>query len=140
METVMASKQGSTTGNTKAIDVPEHVRQAAGTSIAQAKQAVDQCLRQATNLQEKVETSAQSVQAGARAMNQTVLAAAEANINASFDFAQQLVRAKDPQEIVTLQQRFLQQQLERLQDQIKQIGSTASRTVEETGAGDHPRG
>jgi phasin len=140
METVMASKQGSTTGNTKAIDVPEHVRQAAGTSIAQAKQAVDQCLRQATNLQEKVETSAQSVQAGARAMNQTVLAAAEANINASFDFAQQLVRAKDPQEIVTLQQRFLQQQLERLQDQIKQIGSTASRTVEETGAGEHPRG
>jgi phasin len=140
METVMASKQGSTTGNTKAIDVPEHVRQAAGTSIAQAKQAVDQCLRQATNLQEKVETSAQSVQAGARAMNQTVLAAAEANINASFDFAQQLVRAKDPQEIVTLQQRFLQQQLERFQDQIKQIGSTASRTVEETGAGEHPRG
>jgi phasin len=140
METVMAGKQNSTTGNTKAIDVPEHVRQAAETSIAQAKQAIDQCLRQVTNLQEKVETSAQSVQAGARTMNQTVLAAAEANINASFDFPQQLVRAKDPQEIVTLQQRFLQQQLERLQDQIKQIGSTASRTVEETGAGEHPRG
>ena len=136
----MAGKQSSTTGKTNAIGVPEHVRQAAESSIAQAKQAIDQCLRQVTNLQEKVETSAQSVPAGARAMNQTVLAAAEANINASFDFAQQLVRAKDPQEIVTLQQRFLQQQLERLQDQIKQIGSTASRTVEETGAGEHPRG
>jgi phasin len=140
METVMASKQGSTTGNTKAIDVPEHVRQAAGTSIAQAKQAVDQCLRQATNLQEKVETSAQSVQAGARAMNQTVLAAAEANINASFDFAQQLVRAKDPQEIVTLQQKFLQQQLARLQDQMEQMGSTAKRTTEEASAGARPEG
>ena len=33
-------------------------------------------------------------------MNQNVLAAAEANINATFDFAQQLVRAKDPQEVV----------------------------------------
>ena len=136
----MAGKQGSTTGSTSGIGVPEHVRHAAETSIAQAKQAVDQCLHQATNLPEKVETSAQSVQAGARAMNQTVLAAAEANINASFDFAQQLVRAKDPQEIVTLQQRFLQQQLERLQDQMNQIGSTASRTVGETGAGEHPMG
>ena len=136
----MAGKQSSTTRNTKAIVVPEHVRQAAETSIAQAKQAIDQCLRQATNLQEKVDASAQSVQAGARAMSQNVLAAAEANINASFDFAQQLVRAKDPQEIVTLQQRFLQQQLERLQDQMNQIGSTASRTMDETGAGEHPRG
>jgi phasin len=140
METVMAGKQNSTTGNTKAIDVPEHVRQAAETSITQAKQAIDQCLRQATNLQEKVETSAQSVQAGARAMNQTVLAAAEANINASFDFAQQLVRAKDPQEIVTLQQKFLQQQLARLQDQMEQMGSTARRTTEEASAGAGPKG
>ena len=136
----MAGKQNSMTGNTKAIDVPEHVRQAAETSIAQAKQAIDQCLRQATNLQEKVETSAQSVQAGARAMNQTVLAAAEANINASFDFAQQLVRAKDPQEIVTLQQNFLQQQLARLQDQMEQMGSTARRTTEEASAGARPEG
>jgi phasin family protein len=135
METVMAGKQNSTTGNTKAIDVPEHVRQAAETRIAQAKQAIDQCLRQVTNLQEKVETSAQSVQAGARTMNQTVLAAAEANINASFDFAQQLVRAKDPQEIVTLQQTFLQQQLERLKDQIEEVAGMARRTGDETRAG-----
>ena len=136
----MADKQSSTTGNTKAIGVPEHVRQAAESSIAQAKQAVDQCLHQAINLQEKVESSAQEVQAGARAMNQTVLAAAEANINASFDFAQQLVRAKDPREIVTLQQKFLQQQLARLQDQMKQMDSTARRTTEKASAGARPEG
>ena len=136
----MAGKQGSTTGSTSGIGVPEHVRQAAEASIAQAKQAVDQCLRQATNFQEKTETSAQSVRAGARAMNQNVLAAAEANIHASFDFAQQLVRAKDPQEIVTLQQKFLQQQLARLQDQMEQMGSTARRTTEKASAGARPEG
>ena len=110
----MAGKQGSTTGNTNATGVPEHVRQAAETSLAQAKQAVDQYLQQATNLQEKVESSVQAVQAGARDMNRNVLAAAEANINASFEFAQQLVRAKDPQEMAALQQTFLQQQIERV--------------------------
>ena len=34
-------------------------RQAAETTLAQAKQAVDQYLQQATNLQEKVESSVQ---------------------------------------------------------------------------------
>ena len=103
----MAGKQGSTTGNTNAAGVPEQVRQAAETTLAQAKQAVDQYLQQATNLQEKVGSSVQAVQAGARDMSQNVLAAAEANIDATFDFAQQVVRAKDLQEIVALQQKFL---------------------------------
>ena len=136
----MAGKQSSTTGNTKAIGVPEHVRQAAETSIAQAKQAIDQCLSQVTNLQEKVETSAQSVHAGARTMNQTVLAATEANINASFDFAQQLVRAKDPQEMAALQQTFPQQQFERVKTQMQEVGGAAARTAADMGAGARPKG
>jgi phasin len=136
----MVGKQGSTTGNTNAIGVPEHVRQAAETTLAQAKQAVDQYLHQATNLQEKVGSSMQAAQAGARNMNQNVWAAAEANINATFDFAQQLVRAKDPQEIVALQQKFLQQQLERMNGQMQEIGGNATRTATEMGAGARPKG
>ena len=136
----MAGKQGSTTGNTNAIGVPENVRQAAETTLAQAKQAVDQYLHQATNLQEKVGSSVQAAQASARNMNQNVWAAAEANINATFDFAQQLVRAKDPQEVVALQQKFLQQQLERMKGQMQEIGVTATRAATEMGAGARPRG
>jgi phasin len=136
----MAGKQGSTTGNTNPIGVPENVRQAAETTLAQAKQAVDQYLHQATNLQEKVGSSVQAAQASAHNMNQNVWAAAEANINATFDFAQQLVRAKDPQEAVALQQKFLQQQLERMKGQMQEIGVTATRAATEMGAGARPRG
>jgi phasin len=136
----MAGKQGSTTGNTNATGVPEHVRQAAETTLAQAKQAVDQYLHQATNLQGKVGSSVQAAQASARNMNQNVWAAAEANINATFDFAQQLVRAKDPQEVVALQQKFLQQQFERMKGQMQEIGGTATRTATEMGTGTRPRG
>lgn len=136
----MSGKQGSTTGNTNAIGVPENVRQAAETTLAQAKQAVDQYLHQATTLQEKVGSSVQAAQAGARNMNQNVWAAAEANINATFDFAQQLVRAKNPQEVVVLQQKFLQQQFERMKGQMQEIGGTATRTATEMGAGTRPRG
>jgi phasin len=136
----MAGKQGSTTENTNPIGVPENVRQAAETTLAQAKQAVDQYLHQATNLQEKVGSSVQAAQASAHNMNQNVWAAAEANINATFDFAQQLVRAKDPQEAVALQQKFLQQQLERMKGQMQEIGVTATRAATEMGAGARPRG
>jgi phasin len=136
----MAGKQDSKTGNTNTIGVPENVRQAAETTIAQAKQAVDQYLHQATNLQEKVGSSVQAAQASASSMNQSVWAAAEANINATFDFAQQLVRAKDPQEVVALQQKFLQQQLERMKGQMQEIGVTATRAATEMGAGARPRG
>jgi phasin len=136
----MAGKQDSKAGNTNTIGVPENVRQAAETTIAQAKQAVDQYLHQATNLQEKVGSSVQAAQASASSMNQSVWAAAEANINATFDFAQQLVRAKDPQEVVALQQKFLQQQLERMKGQMQEIGVTATRAATEMGAGARPRG
>jgi phasin len=136
----MAGKQGSTTGNTNATGVPEHVRQAAENTLVQAKQAMDQYLHQATNLQEKVGSSVQAAQASAHNMNQNVWAAAEANINATFDFAQQLVRAKDPQEVVALQQKFLQQQFERMKGQMQEIGGTATRTATEMGAGTRPRG
>ena len=136
----MAGKQGSTTGNTNTIGVPENVRQAAETTLAQAKQAVDQYLHQATNLQEKVESSVQAAQASTRTMNQSVWAAAEANINATFDFAQQLVRAKDPQEMAALQQRFFQQQFERVKTQMQEVGGAAARTAAETGAGAHQKG
>jgi len=50
------------------------------------------------------------------------------------------VRAKDPQEVVTLQQKFLQQQLERMKGQMQEIGVTATRAATEMGAGARPRG
>ena len=50
---------------------------------------------------------------------------AEANVNAAFDFAQKLVRARDPQEIVALQQRFLKAQVEQLNKQVRELGGAA---------------
>jgi phasin family protein len=136
----MAGKQDSTTGNAIGMGVPEHVRQAAETTLAQAKQAVDRYLHQITNFQEKVEASTNAAQAGARDINQNTLAAAEANINAALDFAQQLVRATNPQDIVTLQQSYLQQQLERMNSQIRQVGGTVTSTVADIQAGTRPSG
>src|SRR3954447_2894334 len=85
-------------------DPAQNVRQAAETTLSQAKQAVDQYMREATRLYGAVEASAEAAQAGGREINRKAISFAETNVNAAFDFAQRLVRAKDPKEIVQLQQ------------------------------------
>jgi phasin len=136
----MAAKQDSTTRNTADTAVPDTVRQMAESTLAQAKQAVDKYMQEATRLYGAAEASAEAAQAGARSISQTVLGAAEANIDATFDFARQLVRAKDPQEIVALQQKFLQQQIERMSSQVQEIGGVAKQTATDVGTAARPKG
>ena len=135
----MASKQDPAKAGDDRAGVPDNVRQAAESALAQAKKAVDQCMQQATRLQETVGSSAQVAQAGARSVNQKVLAAAEANISATFDFAQRLVHATNAQEIVALQHEFVKQQLERVNAQLKEVGAAAKDAATEMGAAVLPR-
>jgi len=127
----MATKQSGTTAETGSTGMPDNLRQAAETTIAQAKQAVDQYIRTAADLYEKMESSAEAAQAGARDVKQKTFQFAEANINATFDFAQQLVQARNPQDLVALQQGFLQQQLERLKTQAQEIGTATGKAAGE---------
>ena len=56
-----------------------------------------------------------------------------------FDFAQQLVRAKDPKEIVQLQQEFLKRQVEQMSGQMKELGEHATQTAQSASAAARPK-
>ena len=73
-------------------DPAQGVRQAAENTLSQARQAVDQYMREATRLHEAAEASADAAQSGTREINRKAIGFAETNVNAAFDFAQQLVR------------------------------------------------
>ena len=62
-------------------------------------------------------------------MGAQVLAYTEQNVNAAFDLAHKLVRAKDPQEAIALQSEFLKAQLASLQEQAKQLGASLQKSV-----------
>jgi len=47
----------------------------------------------------------------------------------SFEFAQKLVRAKDIQEVMALQQEYLQSQMKAMSAQAKDLGSSASKAA-----------
>jgi len=58
-----------------------------------------------------------------------VLTYTEQNVNAAFDLAQKLLRAKDPQEAFALQSEYLKAQLAALQTQAKELGAVIQKSV-----------
>ncbi len=110
-------------------DVPTQMRQLAEQSVEQAKKAVDGFLTAAQKTTETMETQASAAQAGAKDVGQKVMGFAEQNINNSFEFAQKLVRAKDVQEVMALQQEFLKSQMQAMQAQAKDLGAAATKVT-----------
>ena len=120
-------------------DPAQGVRQAVESTLAQAKQAVDQYIREASRLYGAMESSMEAAQSGTREINRKAIGFAEKNVNAAFDFAQQLVRAKGPKEIVQLQQDFLRRQVEQMSGQMKELGEQATQTVQTASAAVRPK-
>src|SRR4051794_30960712 len=127
----------TTSGSTGAggADVAQNMRQAAESTLSQAKQAMDRYMREATPMYGAMEAA----QAGARDINRKAIDFAETNVKATLDFAQQLVRAKDPKEIVQLQQDFLKRQVEQMNGQMRELGQQATQTAQAASAAARPK-
>jgi phasin len=109
--------------------VPEAVRDAAEKTLSQAREAVGKYMQEAARMQDQMISGAQKAQEGGKEMGQKVASYAQANINAAFDFAQALVRAKTPQEIAQIQQKFAQEQVSNLTSQMKELGGAAAQAM-----------
>jgi hypothetical protein len=105
------------------------MRNAAETTLEKAQEAVTRYMHEATRVFSAVNSTAQATQAGARDMTQKAVNYAENNLAAAFDFARQLLHAKDPQEFLRLQQSFVQKQAESLGAQIREMGSAVAGTA-----------
>src|SRR4051812_22729155 len=114
-------------------DVPIQMRQFAEQSVEQAKKAVDGFLTAAHKTAVTLETQTNTAQAGAKDVREKVMSFAEENITTSFDFAQRLVRAKDIQEVMALQQEFMKQQMQQMQSQARDLGTTAVQAAKPKG-------
>src|SRR5437879_3018762 len=110
-------------------DVPTQMRQFAEQSVEQAKKAMDGFLSAAHKTAAALEGQANTAQSGAKDVREKVMSFAEQNVANSFDFAQRLVRAKDVQEILLLQQEFLKAQMQAMQAQAKDLGTAAAKAT-----------
>jgi phasin len=110
-------------------DVPTQMRQFAEQSVEQAKKAMDGFLSAAHKTAAALETQANTAQSGVKDVREKVMSFAEQNVANSFDFAQKLVRAKDVQELLLLQQEFRKSQMQAMQAQAKDLGTAAAKAT-----------
>ena len=110
-------------------DVPTQMRQFAEQSVEQARKAVDGFVGAAQKAVATAETQAASAQSSAKDVGQKAMGFAEQNIANSFEYAQKLVRAKDIQEVMALQQEYLQTQMKAMSEQAKDLGSAATKAA-----------
>jgi len=119
-------------GKVPGFEIPPEMRAFAEKSVEQAKTAFDNYMDQATKAMNTAETQTDAAASGARDVGRQALGFAEENVAAAFAFAEKLVRARDPQEIMQLQSEFAKETMQKLADQSKAMGEqmqTAARAA-----------
>ena len=100
----------------------EKMREMAQTTLDKAKDAVSKYMTESQKLREKADTSVRATYSTAKELNEKAVAFAEANVNAGFELAQRLLQAKDPQEMGTIYQNHLKEQMEKMSAQFRELG------------------
>jgi phasin len=109
--------------------MPNEVRAFVEQSVAQARTAFDGIAQAATTAVAQWQGHAQAARAGASEIAHKSMAYAEQNMTASFEFAQKLMQAKDPAEVMRLQSEYLNHQMKMLSTQAQALGQSAAKIV-----------
>jgi phasin len=110
-------------------EIPNELRDFAERSVEQARKAFEGFLTVAQRASGVAGDTTATSQSGAKTVSAHVLSYTERNVNAAFDLAQKLVRAKDPQEALALQNEYLRTQLAVLQEQAKELGAIVQKSL-----------
>jgi hypothetical protein len=100
----------------------EKMREMAQTTLDKAKDAVSKYMSESQKLREKTDSGVRASYSTALEMNEKAVAFAEANVNAGFELAQRLLQAKDPQEMGSIYQNHLKDQMEKMNAQFQELG------------------
>jgi phasin len=105
----------------------DKMREMAQTTLDKAKEAVTKYMAESEKVREKVDSGVRSSYSNLKELNDKAVAFAEANVSAGFDLAQKLLDAKDPQEIGKIYQDHLKDQIEKMNEQFRELGSLMSK-------------
>lgn len=108
-------------------EIPAEMRAFAEKSMEQAKQACESFLAAAQDAVNTTGSQVTTAQSGAKEAGELAMRFAQRNIAASFEFAQKLARAKDPQEVIALHAEYAGSQIAVLSDQAKELRRQAAK-------------
>jgi len=110
-----------------AFAVPPEMRAFAERNVEQARTAFDGFMSAVRQSIDKAGSAAGGMQSEAREIGAMALRTAERNAANSFAFAQNLVQARDAQEVMRLYTDFVKSQMEALSEQAKDLTDRASK-------------
>jgi phasin len=110
-------------------EIPKEMRSMAEASFEQARKGFEKFLATAQQTAGSIEERGATVRAGAKEISSKAIANAEKNVQASLDYAQSLVHAKDLTEVMRLHSEFVQAQMRSLAEQASEMGQIVSRAA-----------
>jgi phasin len=105
---------------------PPEMRAFAEQSVAQARKAFDELMAATQRTVSTFEGQTGMAPWGFRGLQQKVVTFSERNIAASFDFAQELLHAKDGEEVMRLHAEYVKAQIQALTEQARDLAQSAT--------------
>ncbi len=112
-------------------EVPNEMRSMAQASFDQARKAFEKFVSTARQTAGSIEERRETVRAGAKDFNAKALNYAEKNVQASLDYGQSLLDARDTAEVLRLHTAYVQAQVRSLTEQATEMGQIVSRAAME---------
>ena len=112
-------------------EIPKEMRSMAEASFDQARKTFEKFLANAQATAGSIEERNATVRAGAKDIGAKALSFAEKNVQASLDYAQSLLHAKDLPEMMRLHSEYVQGQMRSLAEQASEMGQIVSRAAME---------
>jgi phasin len=110
-------------------EIPKEMRSMAEASFEQARKTFEKFLDNAQAAAGSLEERGATVRAGAKDISAKAIAYAEKNVQASLDYAQSLLHAKDLTEIMKLHSEYVQAQMRSLAEQATEMGQIVGRAA-----------
>jgi phasin len=114
------------------IEIPEQVRQIAERNVEQARTAYNQLMDMARQVQNMVSKSSGAMAESAADIQARSLRFAEQNMEAGFQFASELARARDLKEYLEIQSRHAQRQMQTYASQAQELGRMMSELAQKS--------
>ena len=110
-------------------EIPKEMRSMAEASFEQARKAFEKFLAGAQQTAGSIEERGATARAGAKDISAKAISYAEKNVQASLDYAQALLQAKDLTEVMRLHSEYVQAQMRSLAEQASEMGQIVSRAA-----------
>jgi phasin len=111
------------------LEIQGNVRSIAEAGVEQARKAFERFLSNAQAANDSLSARTATVGAGAKDVSAMAFSCAEKNVQASLDYAQALLHAKDLSEVMRLHREYAQAQMRALGEQAGQMGQIMGRTA-----------